>query len=138
MLCYCFELYYEFFAQAEGPNLGSFDFRKFSLSTSAPWTNRLLRPPNDAYLSLVLRNRGNISGGIDEGSRAWKPTPSMDISDTEKVKRDVDFFMMSYEQRAVDLDRLDAPVGHVVTGLKLRLLGGHLNLEIQVIILFRL
>ena len=61
----------------------------------------------------------------------------MDISDTEKVKRDVDFFMMSYEQRAVDLDRLDAPVGHVVTGLKLRLLGGHLNLEIQVIILFR-
>ena len=62
----------------------------------------------------------------------------MDISDTEKVKRDVDFFMMSYEQRAVDLDRLDAPVGHVVTGLKLRLLGGHLNLEIQVIILFRL
>jgi hypothetical protein len=30
------------------------------------------------------------------------------------------------------MDRLEAPVGHVITGLKLRLLGGHLNLEIQV------
>ena len=56
----------------------------------------------------------------------------MDISDAAKVKRDVDYFMMTYEQRAVDLDRLDAPVGHVITGIKLRSLGGHLNLEIQV------
>jgi hypothetical protein len=29
------------------------------------------------------------------------------------------------------MDRLEAPVGQVVTGLKLRLLGGHLNLVIQ-------
>jgi hypothetical protein len=55
----------------------------------------------------------------------------MDISDETNVKRDVDYFMMTYEQRAVDMDRLDAPVGHVITGLKLRILGGHLNLEIQ-------
>lgn len=55
----------------------------------------------------------------------------MDISDTANVKRDVDYLMMTYEQRALDMDRLDVPIGHVVTGLKLRSLGGHLNLEIQ-------
>ena len=72
------------------------------------------------------------TGGVDENSRTWKPTPLMDISDTENVKRDVDYFMMTYEQRAVDMDRLEAPVGHVITGIKLRSLGGHINLEIQV------
>jgi len=40
-------------------------------------------------------------------------------------------FTMSYEQRAVDLDSLVAPPGQVLTGVKLRRLGGHLNLEIQ-------
>jgi len=40
-------------------------------------------------------------------------------------------FTMSYEQRAVDLDSLKAPPGQVLTGVKLRRLGGHLNLEIQ-------
>ncbi len=72
------------------------------------------------------------SGGIDESSRKWIPAPTMDISDTANVKRDVDYLMMTYEQRALDMDRLDVPIGHVVTGLKLRSLGGHLNLEIQV------
>jgi hypothetical protein len=40
--------------------------------------------------------------------------------------------MMTYEERAMDLDTLTAPEGHVLTGIKLRRLGGHLNLEIQV------
>ena len=40
-------------------------------------------------------------------------------------------FTMSYEQRAVDLDSLEASPGQVLTGIKLRKLGGHLNLEIQ-------
>merc|ERR1719292_132265 len=39
---------------------------------------------------------------------------------------------MSYEQRAMDMDTLSAPEGHVLTGVKLRNIGGHLNLEIQV------
>ena len=39
---------------------------------------------------------------------------------------------MSYAQRAMDLDKLTAPDGHVLTGVKLRSIGGHLNLEIQV------
>ena len=45
-------------------------------------------------------------------------------------------FTMSYAQRAMDLDKLTAPDGHVLTGVKLRSIGGHLNLEIQVFITF--
>lgn len=36
---------------------------------------------------------------------------------------------MSYESRAVDLDVLKALPGHVITGLRFRRLGSHLNLE---------
>ena len=38
---------------------------------------------------------------------------------------------MYYEKRALDLDSLSAPEGYVLTGLKLRSIGGHLNLEVQ-------
>ena len=64
----------------------------------------------------------------------------MASTDTDALKSDSTIFGMSYEQRAMDMDRLEAPIGHVITGLKLRSLGGHLNLEIQVrasVILFR-
>ena len=40
--------------------------------------------------------------------------------------------MMTYEERALDIDVIEVPTGHVVTGVRLRKLGGHLNLEIRV------
>ena len=43
-------------------------------------------------------------------------------------------FTMQYEQRAMDMDSLEAPPGQLLTGVKLRNIGGHLNLEIQVTI----
>lgn len=49
-----------------------------------------------------------------------------ELNDTTRV------FTMSYEQRAMDMDTLTAPDGHIMTGIKLRNIGGHLNLEIQV------
>ena len=39
---------------------------------------------------------------------------------------------LRYEERALDLDDLVAPEGHVITGLRFRKLGGHINLEAQV------
>ena len=51
-------------------------------------------------------------------------------NDTAAVNSD--YMTMSYEQRALDLDILQAPPGHVVTGVKFRNLAGHLNLEIRV------
>ena len=40
--------------------------------------------------------------------------------------------MMNYEQRSIDIDKLVAPASHVITGVRFRNLGGHLNLEAQV------
>lgn len=40
--------------------------------------------------------------------------------------------MMTYETRALDTDLLEAPPGHVITGVRLRNLGGHVNLEVQI------
>ena len=45
---------------------------------------------------------------------------------------DKDYMKMSYEQRAFDTDRLEAPPGHVITGVRMRNIGGHINLEAQV------
>ena len=43
-----------------------------------------------------------------------------------------EYFMMNYEKRSIDIDRLDAPLNHVITGVRFRNLGGHLNLEARV------
>eukprot|EP00092_Neocalanus_flemingeri_P076472 GFUD01094862.1.p1 GENE.GFUD01094862.1~~GFUD01094862.1.p1 ORF type:complete len:410 (+),score=110.70 GFUD01094862.1:1242-2471(+) len=72
-------------------------------------------------------------GGIDETTRTWvepQPIPYTDVRNLTKNTGSV--FTMSYEQRAMDMDTLTAPEGHVLTGVKLRNIGGHLNLEIQV------
>jgi len=68
-------------------------------------------------------------GGVKEETRQWKEAAPVSV-DADKPNED--FMMMSYEQRAFDTDRLEAPAGHVVTGVKLRNIGGHLNMEIQV------
>lgn len=39
---------------------------------------------------------------------------------------------LSYEERSIDLDRLLAPDDHVVTGVRFRMLGSHVNFEVQI------
>lgn len=39
---------------------------------------------------------------------------------------------LSFEERSIDLDRLVAPENHVVTGVRFRMLGSHVNLEVQI------
>ena len=69
------------------------------------------------------------AGGIDETTKVWlEPNPVSDSNLTASQQ----VYTMSYEQRALDLDTLSAPEGHVLTGLRFRNIGGHINLEIQV------
>lgn len=67
-------------------------------------------------------------GGILESSKEWKEPVSVS---SENLTTNPKVYTMSFEQRALDLDQLSAPPGYVLTGLKLRSIGGHLNLEIQ-------
>jgi len=76
----------------------------------------------------IQQAKALAEGGIDESTREWKePDP---ISE-ESLINNSDIFTMYYEKRALDLDSLSAPEGYVLTGLKLRSIGGHLNLEVQ-------
>jgi len=82
----------------------------------------------------IEQARALPEGGIDESTRKWVEPAETFSNDTKVLsdKNNTKIFMMSYEKRAMDMDTLHAPVGHVLTGIKLRDIGGHLNLEIQV------
>ena len=85
-------------------------------------------------LPQIEQARALPEGGIDESTRQWVEPAETFSNDTKVLsdKNNTKIFMMSYEKRAMDMDTLHAPVGHVLTGIKLRDIGGHLNLEIQV------
>ena len=86
----------------------------------------------DYYTSHCNRDRQPdfpILGRIREETREWKPAPEVSI---KRSVEDKDYMKMSYEQRAFDTDRLEAPPGHVITGVRMRNIGGHINLEAQV------
>ena len=68
-------------------------------------------------------------GNIDQDTRIWIDAPMLDVNNqTQKAEM---IKTMSYEERALDLDMLKAHKGHVITGVRLRDLGGHLGLEIR-------
>nr|CAD7587095.1 unnamed protein product [Timema genevievae] len=70
-------------------------------------------------------------GGINMSSLNWRPADDYRISDSDVHNGD-DYHTLSWEQRAIDLDDLVAPPGHVMTGLRFRRVGTHMNLEIMV------
>ncbi len=70
-----------------------------------------------------------LAGGVKEESREWRSPAAVDIVSDEEG---TDFMTLSYEQRSVDTDRLEAPPGHVITGVRMRNIGGHVNLEARV------
>lgn len=65
---------------------------------------------------------------IESKSNQWRPVDPIDI---RKSIKGVDYHEMTNEERTVDLDDLEGPVGHVMTGIRFRKIGAHLNLEIQ-------
>ena len=63
-------------------------------------------------------------------NREWIESPMIDVTnETQKNQRL--FKTMTYEERALDLDILSAANGSVITGVRLRDLGGHLKLEMR-------
>ncbi|XP_004925383.1 uncharacterized protein LOC101735738 isoform X3 [Bombyx mori] len=72
----------------------------------------------------TLKERGLIEGGD------WVPVQKFDPLDPQ-FKDGVDYHTLTYENRAIDLDDLDSPSGHVLTGVRFRMLGAHLHFEIR-------
>lgn len=38
---------------------------------------------------------------------------------------------LSFEDRSIDLDKLEGPKDHIVSGVRFRMLGSHINLEVK-------
>ncbi|XP_059061469.1 uncharacterized protein LOC131854371 [Achroia grisella] len=62
---------------------------------------------------------------------SWVPCQIFHNTDPD-VTDGVDYHTLSYMKRAIDLDDIVAPDGYVLTGVRFRLLGTHLNLSIRV------
>ncbi|XP_017092961.2 uncharacterized protein orion isoform X1 [Drosophila bipectinata] len=68
-------------------------------------------------------------GVINQSSLEWKPVEKYNIFDRD-VKKGVDYHTLSYESRSIDLDDVNTDDNSfVVTGVRFRLVGAHLNLE---------
>lgn len=68
-------------------------------------------------------------GQVNHTGATWKTLPPLD---THTAKDGVDYLTLNWQYRAIDLDDVNAPDGHVVTGVSFRNLGGHVNFEVEV------
>lgn len=48
------------------------------------------------------------------------------------IKNGVDYHTLTWDKRSIDLDDLIAPESHVVTGVRFRKVGTHMNFEIRI------
>lgn len=72
-------------------------------------------------------------GMVNDSTIHWQPVIEVTVNkdQEESIEDGLGYATLSYRERALDLDDLNAPDGHVITGLRFRKLGGHLNLEAQ-------
>ncbi|XP_969643.2 uncharacterized protein LOC658141 isoform X1 [Tribolium castaneum] len=68
-------------------------------------------------------------GNIDVTTVHWVPVEEYKITDSN-VANAQDYHTLTWEKRAVDLDDLVADEGYVVTGVRFKVIGSHLNFEI--------
>lgn len=68
-------------------------------------------------------------GTIDVKTVQWIPVDTYKITD-KNVYNDRDYRTLSWEKRAVDLDDLQTDDGYVMTGVRFKAIGSHLNFEI--------
>lgn len=68
-------------------------------------------------------------GNINQSTLSWKPVEDYQIFD-RNVSNGVDYHTLAWDKRAIDLDDIEGDVvSHVVTGVRIRVVGAHMNLE---------
>ncbi|XP_069158749.1 uncharacterized protein [Procambarus clarkii] len=70
-------------------------------------------------------------GHVNSTTLQWVDVEPISIISTAYVEG-THYKKLSYEDRSIDLDRLTAPGEHVVTGVRFRILGSHINFEAQI------
>ncbi|XP_014472844.1 PREDICTED: uncharacterized protein LOC106743483 isoform X1 [Dinoponera quadriceps] len=69
-------------------------------------------------------------GGLNMSSIKWIPIDKFSTMNSN-VQNGVDYHKLVWEKRALDLDDLLPPEGHLLTGIRFRMIGSRLNLEIM-------
>lgn len=69
-------------------------------------------------------------GAIVQNSVVWKSIDQFSIMDSN-VKNGVDYHTLAWEKRALDLDDLNGAQNQLLTGVRFRVVGSRLNLEIR-------
>lgn len=78
----------------------------------------------------VLRANGVVDN-LPEEPTLWKSGPLLNLADNT-TKEGVDYHKLTFDHRSINLDTIIAPIGQVVTGIRLRRNAvGHLHLEIR-------
>ncbi|XP_020290288.1 uncharacterized protein LOC109857914 isoform X1 [Pseudomyrmex gracilis] len=70
-------------------------------------------------------------GAINASTINWQPINGFSIMDSN-VRSGVDYHKIVWEKRALDLDDLVSAQDHLLTGIRFRMVGSRLNLEIRV------
>lgn len=61
----------------------------------------------------------------------WKGTPDFFGINDIGVRENVDYYALTYEHRSINLDHVTAPLGHLVTGVRFRIVNERISLEIR-------
>lgn len=70
-------------------------------------------------------------GLINDTTLKWKEMSEYRLLD-RGIKNGLDYHTLGWDRRSIDLDDLIAPQKHVCTGVRFRVVGTHLNLEMRV------
>ncbi|KAL9695482.1 hypothetical protein quinque_014767 [Culex quinquefasciatus] len=79
---------------------------------------------------IVQQGRLLPRGHIDNGTLEWVEPHNYTVM-SQNVRTGRDYHTLNRINRSLDLDDLYVPQGYVMTGVRFRLLGNHLNLEIR-------
>ncbi|XP_039437888.2 uncharacterized protein LOC120419287 [Culex pipiens pallens] len=79
---------------------------------------------------IVQQGRLLPQGQIDNGTLEWVQPHNYTVM-SKNVRNGRDYHTLNRNNRSLDLDDLYVPQGYVLTGVRFRLLGNHLNLEIR-------
>lgn len=70
-------------------------------------------------------------GAINTSTTEWQPVDAFSIMDAN-IRSGIDYHKLVWEKRALDLDDLQSSQDHLLTGVRFRMVGSRLNLEVMV------
>ncbi|KAJ6642110.1 hypothetical protein Bhyg_07056 [Pseudolycoriella hygida] len=78
-----------------------------------------------------LLSKGQVESPVGIIRRPYKRVKTINVRDDPNLTEGIDYHVLSYENRSVNLDTLIAPPGRILTGIKFNAEQGHLSVAIR-------